>query len=101
MSLCCRITQLKLVAGSKGFPQKSFTSSFLGTYYHDRGKGESKELSWQHGRPLPQAKQNEFPCSQVTAIHSPGLCLITPAQAKVAANSVSLQHRLVSCWQLL
>lgn len=37
----------KLVAGNKGFPQKSFTSSFLGTYYHDRGKGECKKLSWQ------------------------------------------------------
>lgn len=55
------ITQFKLVAGNKGFPQKSFTSSFLGTYYHDRGKGESEKLSWQLGRPLPQAKQNEFP----------------------------------------
>lgn len=28
------------------------------------------------------------------AVYSPGLCLITPAQAKVATTSVSLQHRL-------
>lgn len=55
------ITQVKLVAGNKGFPQNSFISSFLGTYYHDRGNWESKKLSWQHSRPLPQAKQNEFP----------------------------------------
>lgn len=48
-------------SSNKGFPQKSFTSSFLGIYYHDRRKGESKKLSWQHGRPLPQAKQNKLP----------------------------------------
>lgn len=39
------ITQVKLVAGNKGFPQNSFISSFPGTYFHDRGNGEPKKLS--------------------------------------------------------
>lgn len=38
---------------------------------------------------LRQSRTNS-PGSQITGIYSPGLCLITPAQAKVAAISVSL-----------
>lgn len=32
------ITPVKLVAGNKRFPQNSFISNFLDTYYHDREK---------------------------------------------------------------
>lgn len=55
------ITQVKLVAGNKGLPQNSFRSSFPGAWLPWQTNWEAEKLGWQHRRPLPQAKQNEFP----------------------------------------
>lgn len=41
---------------------------------------------------LRQSRMN-FPRSQVNAIYSPGLRLITPAQAKVVGTSVTVQQQ--------